>query len=485
MWLARHVASLALLATAISHVACQEQKPLTDAIASKPFFTVREQSSDLCDAGSRQWTGTVNVTADKSMFFWYFESRNKPQTDPLLLWMSGGPGAAGGMGLFVGSGPCVVNRDGNSTRRSEYAWTDHANVVYIDQPVGVGFSKITDRDDIAVSLEQGARDVHSFLSAFSQDVFPEFAGRPWHITGESMGGHYVTGYTQHIASKEQDNARRGVEPRINISSAIIVDGYIDATRQSIGYHDFFCKDWAKDGRKAPLMNDTACSTMAAAIPECEKLAVRCRESYDIPECKAANEVCEETIGEYFLDGVTRGGWDPYDDRHPCEEPPMCSNLDHGPTWKFLNQRWVQQKLGFEKFPFDLIDLDTNARWDQAENIHLPVTRELTWILDNTDIAVLFINGNDDIIINTPGQMSMLDNQPWEGQKLYRNLEYNDWYYKNGDLTSDTEGWGAKRGGFWKGNDRLAIYAVDEAGHLSPHHQPEAIGAIVRAWLRNY
>ncbi|UZP38848.1 hypothetical protein NXS19_006664 [Fusarium pseudograminearum] len=149
------------------------------------------------------------------------------------------------MGLFVGSGPCVVNRDGNSTHRSEYAWTDHANVVYIDQPVGVGFSKITDRDDIAVSLEQGARDVHSFLSAFSQDVFPELAGRPWHITGESMGGHYVTGYTQHIASKEQDNARRGVEPRINISSAIIVDGYIDATRQSIGYHDFFCKTGLK------------------------------------------------------------------------------------------------------------------------------------------------------------------------------------------------------------------------------------------------
>ncbi|GKU06761.1 carboxypeptidase y a [Fusarium langsethiae] len=468
MWLAKYYASLAL-ATAIGRVTCQEQKPLADGIASEPFFTFREQSSDLCDAGSRQWTGTVNVTADKSMFFWYFESRNKPQTDPLLLWMSGGPGAAGEMGLFMGSGPCVVNRDGNSTRCQRYSWTDHANVVYIDQPVGVGFSKITDRDDIAVNLKQGARDVHSFLSTFSQDVFPELAGRPWHITGESMGGHYVTGYTEYIVSQERDNARRGVEPRINISSAIIVDGYIDATRQTIGYHDFFCKDWAKDG----------------PIPECERLATRCRESYDIPECKAANEVCEETIGEYFLDGVKKGGWDPYDDRHPCEEPPMCSNLDHGPTWKFLNQRWVQQKLGFEDFPFDLIDFDTNERWDKAENIHLPVTRELTWILDNTEISVLFINGNDDIIINTPGQMSMLDHQPWKGQELYRSLGYNAWYYEDGDLTSDTEGWDAKRGGFWKGNDRLALYAVDEAGHLSPHHQPEAVGAIVRAWLRNY
>lgn len=77
---------------------------------------------------------------------------------------------------------------------------------------------------------------------------------------------------------------------------------------------------------------------------------------------------------------------------------MCSNLDHGPTWKFLNQHWVQKMLGFSPFAFDLIDLDTNERWDQAENIHLPVTRELTWILDNTDISILFINGNDDIIM---------------------------------------------------------------------------------------
>ncbi|RGP73086.1 hypothetical protein FLONG3_6401 [Fusarium longipes] len=467
MWLAKPAAALAV-ATAIGHVTCQEQKPLTDKSASKSSFTLSEQSSHLCDAGSRQWTGTVNITADKSMFFWYFESRNKPETDPLLLWMSGGPGAAGEMGLFMGSGPCVVNRDGNSTRRLDYSWTDHANVVYIDQPVGVGFSKITDRDDIAVSLEQGARDVHSFLSTFSQDVFPELAGRPWHITGESMGGHYVAGYTHYIASREQADAKRGVETRINVSSAIILDGYIDATRQFIGYHDFFCKDWAKDGRQAPLMNATACSIMAAAIPECERLAVRCRESYDIPEY-----------------GVQKGGWDPYDDRHPCEEPPLCSNLAHGPTWKFLNQRWVQQKLGFERFPFDLIDLDTNHRWDLAENIHLPVTRELTWILDNTDISVLFINGNNDIIINTPGQMSMLDNQRWKGQKLYQSLDYKDWYYEDGDIVSNTKIWEAKKGGFWKGNDRLAFYAVDEAGHLSAHHQPEAVGAIVRAWLSNY
>jgi hypothetical protein len=87
------------------------------------------------------------------------------------------------------------------------------------------------------------------------------------------------------------------------------------------------------------------------------------------------------------------------DRHACETPPLCSDFAHGATWKFFNQPWVQRSLGFaEGYPFELIDFDTNNRWVAAEHVHLPVTRELTWILDNTDIRVLFVNGNNDIIM---------------------------------------------------------------------------------------
>lgn len=81
-------------------------------------------------------------------------------------------------------------------------------------------------------------------------------------------------------------------------------------------------------------------------------------------------------------------------------------------------------------------------------------------------------------------MRMLNQQRWNGQDNYRELGYESWYYKDGELTSDADGWNVKEGGFWKGNDQLRFYAVDEAGHMSPYHQPEAIGAIVRAWLRN-
>jgi cathepsin A (carboxypeptidase C) len=36
-------------------------------------FTIRKQNASLCDAGSTQWTGTVKVSPEKSIFFckWY------------------------------------------------------------------------------------------------------------------------------------------------------------------------------------------------------------------------------------------------------------------------------------------------------------------------------------------------------------------------------------------------------------------------------
>jgi cathepsin A (carboxypeptidase C) len=60
---------------------------------------------------------------------------------------------------------------------------------------------------------------------------------------------------------------------------------------------------------------------------------------------------------------------------------------------------VQQRLGFNtSIPFDLIDMDANTRWQEDGHVMLPATRELTWLLDETDVRILFINGNEDIIM---------------------------------------------------------------------------------------
>lgn len=156
---------------------------------------------------------------------------------------------------------------------------------------------------------------------------------------------------------------------------------------------------------------------------------------------------------------------------------------------------MQERLGFSQWPFELIDFDLNERWTLEKHVFVPTTRELTWLLDNTDVRVLFVNGNNDIIVyvtdpsynltithgipsNTPGQLRLLDEQPWKRQAWFRNQRLHEWYHSNGKLN---ESFGTK-GGKWKGNYRLSIFTVDEAGHMSPADQPTALEAVVGSWI---
>jgi hypothetical protein len=74
------------------------------------------------------------------MFFWYFESRKDPQNAPLSLYLGGGPGTTSLGGVTNENGPCYVNADSNSTTLNPWSWNNNVNMLYIDQPVQVGFS---------------------------------------------------------------------------------------------------------------------------------------------------------------------------------------------------------------------------------------------------------------------------------------------------------------------------------------------------------
>ncbi|KAH7375462.1 carboxypeptidase Y [Plectosphaerella cucumerina] len=480
MILASSIAYGSLLVAVGQAAPGQQQQPL---LLDEPDFNLREQTDILCDAGSRHWTGSVPISDDKNMSFWFFESRNSPKTDPVLLWMSGGPGASGEFGIFKDSGPCQVNSDGNSTSKREFSWTDEANVLFIDQPVGVGFSSITDRDLMAVTLEQGGSDLYAFLSLFTTQIFPETKKLPWHITGESMGGHYVTGYAKYLVQQQRERSAHH-QPgtlAIDIATAIIVAGYIDATRSTAGLYDYLCLDWRKDGHEPLVRHAAACASMAAGVPSCEAKAALCRATYDKEVCILAANHCNATVAGYFWEHVKPGGWNPYDHRATCDEPPLCSDMQGGPTHKYLNQPWVLDRLGYPGKSLSLIDMDANQRWQRDGHLFLPATRELQWLLDETDIRVLFINGNEDMTINSPGQIRMLDEQPWKRQAWFRAQTFSGWYFEGGDLAPESSR--AAQGGTQKGDDRLSLYLVDDAGHMAPWDQPEAVGAIVRAWIR--
>ena len=102
---------------------------------------VNERDPMICDKNVKQHAGYFKLEQqNKEYFYWMFESRRAPSSDPLLLWLTGGPGCSSELALFAENGPCKVNKVGDDTTLNPNSWNTQANLLYIDQPPGTGFS---------------------------------------------------------------------------------------------------------------------------------------------------------------------------------------------------------------------------------------------------------------------------------------------------------------------------------------------------------
>ena len=142
---------------------------------------------------------TVNASDNSNMFFWFFPAEVAvPEDAPVVLWLQGGPGATSMFGLFDEHGPFIVNDD-LSLRPRDYRWTLFANVIYIDNPVGTGFSFTQTDDGYARNEDQVGANLYQALLQFYQ-MFPQYQDGDLYLTGESYAGKYVPalGYTIHV-----------------------------------------------------------------------------------------------------------------------------------------------------------------------------------------------------------------------------------------------------------------------------------------------
>merc|ERR1719456_1262800 len=99
-----------------------------------------QSPSGLCDPSVKQHSGYFSVGGSKKYFYWLFESRSDPANDPTVMWLAGGPGCSSMTGLLFENGPCSVDANGSSTILNPYSWNARANVMWVDQPPGTGFS---------------------------------------------------------------------------------------------------------------------------------------------------------------------------------------------------------------------------------------------------------------------------------------------------------------------------------------------------------
>lgn len=105
------------------------------------------------------------------MFYFYFSQRvfgakgfdSAGDDAPLVLWMTGGPGCSSEVALFFENGPFVINDDNETLSWNPYGWDLASNIIYVDQPVGTGFSYSKDPRDVRHDEKGVSHDVYEFL----------------------------------------------------------------------------------------------------------------------------------------------------------------------------------------------------------------------------------------------------------------------------------------------------------------------------------
>ena len=131
---------------------------------------------------------TVDEKAGRHLFYAFAESQGNPATDPLVLWSNGGPGCSSvGEGLWMEHGPYQVMNEAPGIRRAPYSWNRVANMLYVEHPVGVGFSySDTPSDYTTLNDDKEADDLFNSLVEFLKR-FPRYENSSLYLSGESYG----------------------------------------------------------------------------------------------------------------------------------------------------------------------------------------------------------------------------------------------------------------------------------------------------------
>ncbi|XP_026487655.2 venom serine carboxypeptidase-like [Vanessa tameamea] len=191
-----------------------EEARLSSRVDPENFLNVTSYSGFL----------TVDETHNSNLFFWYFPASNKKGSNTeWIIWLQGGPGATSLVGLFSEMGPFEYIDDQLKLR--ETSWCKDFSMVFIDNPVGTGFSFTDTPDGYSTNMDMYSENLYRAVKQLVV-VYPELGPSPLFVAGESYAGRYVPGLADKIleGTKTSDNS-------INLKGIIMGNPVID--RQSV------------------------------------------------------------------------------------------------------------------------------------------------------------------------------------------------------------------------------------------------------------
>uniref|UniRef100_A0A5B7AEW3 Putative serine carboxypeptidase-like 18 n=2 Tax=Davidia involucrata TaxID=16924 RepID=A0A5B7AEW3_DAVIN len=425
-------------------------------------------------------TGYVGVgeSEEVQLFYYFVESQRTPAQDPLMLWLTGGPGCSGLSALVYESGPLNIdykeyNGSSPTLRLNENAWTQGVSIIYMDAPVGTGFSYSTTTEGYHSDDYKSVADLYEFLGKWLLD-HPDFATNNLYIGGDSYSGIPVPMLVQKIS----DGTKAGNYPFMNIRGYVLgnpkTDTFIDdnariphaygLTLISPEVYEATKESCNGDYVNVNASNEACVSdiqTIDALLSKINLLNIL------EPSCSAVSlESSKIELNRRFLKDNSK---DVILSSVPRSSAYWCRDYTYVPLGVWANMKEVQEALNVRN---ETVEFWThcNSSLDYTNLVTSSVEYHLN--LTSVGLRALIYSGDHDLSIPT------LATQEWLASlNITLDSSWRGW-----SIDGQTAGYVKK----YTNNDFSLTYAtIKGAGHIAPEYKPKECYTMVDRWFAYY
>ena len=395
-------------------------------------------------------------------------------------------------------GPCNVSQD-LTTEVNPYSWSEVSNLLFLSQPIGVGFSyaeeeagSINQDTGLPQNASFGPVDgeyavinpltidttdlaavgtwhvLQGFLSALPQ-LDANITSRTFNLWTESYGGHYGPSFFNYFYDQNQaiaNGTASGIQ--LTFDTLGIGNGIVDEAIQAPYYAEFAVNNTY--GIKA--VNDTIYNFMKMSYyitDGCRDYYEYCAESLrnslpDFETCSSATTICRTFCEEPYYDYSGRGV---YDIRHPYLDPTPPTYFE-----RFLNKATTQAALG--------VNLNYTSDSSYAVDVGFIYTGDFVFPNFKTDLEMILNNnvrvnmyhGDADYICNWFGGEAVSLALNYSHSAQFRASGYSPF------VVDGTEYGEVRQAG------NFSFVRIYEAGHEVPYYQPKASLEMFKRVLAN-
>lgn len=421
----------------------------------------------------------------RKLFFWFFPTANPAAKDEITIWFNGGPGCSSLSGLLTENGPFTFEAGTLAPVQNPYSWTNLTNMMWVEQPVGVGFSQGTPNITNEVELAQEFIGFYkSFVNAF------QVQNRKVYLTGESYGGYYVPYVADAFINANDPTyynlAGVGINDPIlgdeTVQQEMTVVPYVDKWKElfyfnetftqqihdaadKCGYTDYLAKYLTFPPPPAPF------PVLNGSIPGCDLFDSVYYAEMEVNPCFNIYHITDTCPFPYSHLGIVNpGDYEPpggvvYFNRTDVQK---AINAPVGTNW---SQCTPTNVFGGATDNQTIKD----GSLAPAQN---DVLKHVIESINNTFIGV----GELDFLLATNGTLLALQNVTWNGMQGFQTY-YTDRFYVpyHPEYNGGAEA-GAGYQGNWMAERGLTFYSVQLAGHELPGYAAGAGYRMLEALL---